>query len=85
VTTPTALITPEQCRVGRKLLGWSQLDLAQRAGASTVVLVRFESRSWPVSEDARKAIQRALESAGVVLVGGSAHLRQSPPSAKADA
>jgi transcriptional regulator with XRE-family HTH domain len=85
VTTPTALITPEQCRVGRRLLGWSQLDLAQRAGASTVALARFESRSWPVSEDARKALQRTLEAAGVVLVGGSAHLRQSPSSAKADA
>jgi ribosome-binding protein aMBF1 (putative translation factor) len=83
VTTPTALITPEQCRVGRKLLGWSQLDLAQRAGASTVVLVRFESRSWPVSEDARKAIQRTLEAAGVVLVGGGVWLRLL--SAKADA
>jgi ribosome-binding protein aMBF1 (putative translation factor) len=73
-----------QCRLGRKLLGWSRVDLAQRAGVNLAALTRFETKSWQLSEDARKAIQRALESAGVVLVGGSAHRRQSPSSANAD-
>ena len=59
-------MTIEQLRGARGLLGWSQTELAKRAGLSLPTVKRFEAGSGPrVSEEAREKMQRALELGGV--------------------
>jgi transcriptional regulator with XRE-family HTH domain len=72
-------ITAEQLRAARGLLGWSQSELAARAGLSLPTVRRVESESGPrVSVEARMKLKKALESAGVGFTdenGGGVHLR----------
>ena len=63
------MITIEQIRGARGLLGWSQTELANRAGLSLPTVKRLETGVGPrVSDDARSRIQRALESGGIVFI-----------------
>jgi len=60
------LTTVEQLRAARALLGWSQTELASRAGLSLPTVKRVEGGFGPnVSEEARSKLQRALEAAGL--------------------
>lgn len=59
-----------QIRAARGLLGWSQSDLAHRAGLSVPTVKRVETGTGPkVSEAARSRIQQALEAGGVSFIG----------------
>jgi transcriptional regulator with XRE-family HTH domain len=59
----------EQLRAARALLGWSQTQLAERAGLSLPTVKRVETESGPrVSDAARYALQRALESGGIEFI-----------------
>jgi predicted transcriptional regulator len=73
------VLTIEQLRAARGLLGWSQTKLAQRAGLSLPTVKRLEAGVGPrVSDDARSKIRRTLESAGVEFIeenGGGAGVR----------
>lgn len=56
---------PEQIRAARSLLGWSQNDLATKAGVAVSTVADFErGQRNPVPNNA-SAIQNALESGGV--------------------
>ena len=56
----------EQIRAARALLGWSQTELAARAGLSLPTVKRVEGAFGPnVSEEARLRLQQALEAAGL--------------------
>jgi predicted transcriptional regulator len=76
------VLTIEQLRAARGLLGWSQTKLAQRAGMSLPTVKRLEAGVGPrVSDDARSKIRRTLESAGVEFIeenggGPGARLRK---------
>jgi transcriptional regulator with XRE-family HTH domain len=60
------LATVEQLRAARALLGWSQTELASRAGLSLPTVKRVEGGFGPnVSEDAKLKLQDALEMAGL--------------------
>jgi transcriptional regulator with XRE-family HTH domain len=64
------LMTIEQLRAARSLLGWSQSELAARAGLSLPTVKRVEAETGPrVSDEARAKLQRALEGAGVEFIG----------------
>ena len=73
------LITIEQIRAARALLGWSQTELASRAGLSLPTVKRLEAGFGPrVSDEARAKLQRALETAGIDFIednGGGAGVR----------
>jgi transcriptional regulator with XRE-family HTH domain len=63
------LITIEQIRAARGLLGWSQTELASRAGLSLPTVKRVEAGFGPrVSDEARAKLQRALEAAGIDFI-----------------
>ncbi len=65
------MILIEQLRAARGLLGWSQTELAKRAGLSlpTVKRVEREDGDGPnVSEEARTKLRIALEKAGVEFI-----------------
>lgn len=73
------MISLEQMRAARGLLGWAQADLASRSGVSLPTIKRMETvgpgRS---SADTVYAVQRALEAAGVQFIpenGGGAGVR----------
>jgi transcriptional regulator with XRE-family HTH domain len=73
------VITIEQLRAARGLLGWSQTELAKRAGLSLPTVKRLEGGFGPrVSVEARTKLQEALEVAGVEFIdenGGGAGVR----------
>ncbi len=77
------MITIEQLRAARGLLGWSQSELAERAGLSLPTVKRLEAGFGPrVSEEARAALQRAIEAAGVEFIeenGGGLGVRFRRP------
>jgi transcriptional regulator with XRE-family HTH domain len=63
------MLTIEQIRAARGLLGWSQSKLAERAGLSLPTVKRVEiDLGLRVSEEARNKLRRALESAGVEFI-----------------
>ena len=63
------VITREQIRAARGLLGWSQTQLAKRAGMSLPTVKRMETGTGPkVSEEARARIRDALERGGVRFI-----------------
>ena len=65
----SSVITIEQLRAARGLLGWSQSELAERAGLSLPTVKRLEGGFGPrVSDEARAKLQRAIEAAGVELI-----------------
>ena len=75
-------LTIEQIRAARGLLGWSQSDLAERAGLSLPTVKRHENGAARVSEDAQSKMRHALEEAGVEFIdenGGGQGVRFRKP------
>ena len=62
------MITPAEVMAARKLLGWSQKELARRAVISSSVLSAFERRRVRPAPATVRHLQSILESAGVVFV-----------------
>ena len=63
----------EQLRAARALLGWSQSDLAAKAGLSRPTVKRAETENdTPVSVEAKTKMRAALEAAGVEFTNGDA-------------
>jgi transcriptional regulator with XRE-family HTH domain len=77
------VMTIEQLRAARGLLGWSQSELAARAGLSRPTVKRLEAGFGPhVSNEARAKLQRAIEAAGIEFIdenGGGLGLRFKKP------
>jgi len=73
------VVTNEQLRAARALLGWSQTELALRAGLSVPTIKRLEGGFGPhVSDEARAKLKKAIEAAGVEFIeenGGGAGVR----------
>jgi predicted transcriptional regulator len=62
------MITPQQIRGARAMLGMTQGELAQRAGISTTGLNNIERGISDPKASTLSAIETALESAGVKFV-----------------
>ena len=64
------LLTAEQIRAARALLGWSQPQLAEAAGVSMMSIRRMEGPSGPGQRSASnvEAVRQALVAAGVVFI-----------------
>ena len=73
------VVTVEQLRAARGLLGWSQSELAARAGLSLPTVKRLEAGFGPrVSDEARGKLRRAIEAAGIEFIeenGGGSGVR----------
>jgi len=59
---------PAQARAARALINWTQPRLAEAAGVGLSTVVDFERERRVVSSESQKAIQSALEAAGVIFV-----------------
>ena len=64
------MITTDQIRGARALLGLTQAELAKRAGLSTTGFVNIESGQSDPKVSTMNAIQRALELAGAAFENG---------------
>ncbi|WP_352549007.1 helix-turn-helix transcriptional regulator [Mesorhizobium sp. M0027] len=63
-----SLISVEQCRGARAMLGWSQGELAVAAGVSRATIVDFERGARIPHRNNLDAIRSALEAAGVEFI-----------------
>ena len=75
------MITPEQSRAARGLLGWNQQDLADKAGVGIVTVHQLEAGATQPRRATLEAIRRAFESADVEFIdenggGPGVRLRQ---------
>jgi transcriptional regulator with XRE-family HTH domain len=61
-------ITAAQVRLGRRLLGWSQGNLARRIGVSKTSFAAFERGAQPSSAFDIVRVQHSLETAGVEFI-----------------
>jgi transcriptional regulator with XRE-family HTH domain len=72
------MITASQCRAARGLIGWSQQELAVRAGVGIMTVHQLEKDGSQPRRATLEVVQRALESAGVEFIeenGGGAGVR----------
>ncbi len=75
-------ITPQQCRDARKLLGWSEVDLAHRTGVGPAALGRFESGSGALDRDMLGRVLGVVGAAGGEFAHGRASLKSGPGAPK---
>ncbi|HEV7254077.1 MAG TPA: transcriptional regulator [Mesorhizobium sp.] len=79
------MVTAEQIRAARALLGWSQGDLVERSGLSLTTVRRMEDEGiGPGRSSAENVatVQRIIEAAGVQFIpenGGGAGVRLARP------
>ena len=76
------MITAEQCRAGRALLGWSQAVLAEAAYVGLSTVRDFEKKRSVPHHNNMVAIKAALENAGVEFItqnGGGPGVRLQQP------
>jgi transcriptional regulator with XRE-family HTH domain len=59
------MITPEQCRGARAMLGWSRQQLAERSKVANATLADFEAGKRSPYNRTLADVQRALEEGGV--------------------
>lgn len=62
------IITGQQAKAARLLLGWTKERLAGETGISATTVAIFESGKRPVAPPSVSKIRRALEAAGVIFV-----------------
>jgi transcriptional regulator with XRE-family HTH domain len=62
-------VIPAQCRAARALLDWTQDDLARSAEVGEVTLRQFERGVTEPRRAILKALQVALERAGIKFIG----------------
>src|SRR4051812_46959192 len=61
-------LTSAQARAGRALLGWSQKELAARAGVAEATVTQFERGARSPSRAVAWAMRSALEAGGVEFI-----------------
>jgi len=61
-------MTPKQSRAARGWLGWSQQDLAERAGIAKNTVYAFERGQRTLTANNLGALRRAIEEAGIRLI-----------------
>ena len=76
------MVTREQCKAGRALVGWSQTDLADAADVGLSTVRDFETGKRTPINNNLSAIKSALEAAGVEFIaqnGGGPGVRLQQP------
>jgi transcriptional regulator with XRE-family HTH domain len=69
------MVTSEQVKAARKLLGWSQLALALEANVTQATVTNFETGRKHLSMPSVSTIKRTLEGAGVEFPEGEPGVR----------
>lgn len=61
------MVSPDQCRAARALLGWSVAELAAASSLGTATIKRFEA-GQVVNAASVTAVERAIAGAGLILL-----------------
>ena len=69
---PKVPISPEQCRMARAGLQWSQAQLSIRSGVAPATIAAFEKGMRSPYPRTVRDLETALKSAGVKFVNGGA-------------
>jgi transcriptional regulator with XRE-family HTH domain len=69
------MITGEQVKAARTLLGWSQVRLSSKSGFGDSTIAIFERGEMPLSVLSVSTIKRTLEDAGVEFPKGEPGVR----------
>lgn len=79
------MISGEQCRAARGLIGWTARQLAEAARVGVMTISRFEAGQGETYPATRTVVQNALEAAGVHFIpetsGAGAGVRMKKPVA----
>lgn len=78
------LITAEQCRAARALLGWSQDDLASQSTVAKPTIAGFESGRRQPYPRTLADLRRALEAAGVTFLASGEPSPAGGPGVRLD-
>lgn len=70
VAYEAAMIDAAQMRAARALLGWTMADLADKAGIALASIKNIERGASDPRASTLRAIQEALEGAGIQFVDG---------------
>lgn len=60
----------KQIAAARQLLGWSQADLAEKAGVSKPSIIRMEKDLYSVKDDSRRSVEIAFTQDDVEFIDG---------------
>lgn len=71
------MLSIEQCRAARGLLGWTQQDLADICGLSKTAINNFEKGYSDIKTESLRAIRMAFESANIEFMPGDGLRRKS--------
>ena len=71
------MITGQQIRAARELLGWTPYRLAPRAGIGHTLLRQFEAGARVPDEASAGRLRAALEEAGVIFTADGVKLSQN--------
>ncbi len=63
------IVTPEQCKAARALLGWTQDDLAKISHVSVGTIKNFEAGRRATNYSSMQTLRLALENAGIEFLG----------------
>lgn len=69
---PKVPISPEQCRMARAGLQWSQAELSRRSGVAPATIAAFEKGIRSPYPRTVRDLETALKSAGVRFFNGGA-------------
>jgi ribosome-binding protein aMBF1 (putative translation factor) len=76
------MLTPEQLRAARALVGWSREDLAKKSATSAETVKGFEGRGTDPKTGTVLKWRRALEGAGVILIDPDAKSDEGGPGVR---
>jgi transcriptional regulator with XRE-family HTH domain len=79
------IITPEQCRAARALLGWSQDELENSSRVSKKTIAEFEREAQIPYDKTLREIEMAFLANGILLInenGGGVGVRKARPVAR---
>jgi len=70
--TQTGVLTPQQLRAARALVGWSREALAEKSGVPAITTKQFENGDTDPRLSTLHKWRRALEAAGVLFIDPNA-------------
>jgi transcriptional regulator with XRE-family HTH domain len=62
------MLTPQQLRGARALIGWSRERLAEESGVPNRTLEKFETGTGDLKLQTAAKVRRTLEKAGVIFI-----------------
>lgn len=76
------MLTPNQLRAARALVGWTRAELAKRSGVAAPTITGFELQGADSKVSTLHKLKRALETAGVVFLDDGAKSDEGGPGVR---